>query len=396
MTSAGHPAGRRIAAADLLRGAALFGILSVNIWFFASASAAVGETDPDYVTAADRFAHAATTFLFASKSYLLFAFLFGYSFVLQEQAAQRAGREFVPMMLRRLGALIVLGAAHAVLLYPGDILLLYGLLGFVLLAMRGIDPSTAFRRGAALTVLAGTLLVLLGLAAWSAPPPSTPGAADLAAALARGSVMDVVEFNAGALPGALASVLFVQGLPALGAMLVGLAAARVGFLTDPARQAGLRRRLLPIGSAVGLLGAAVFTAAAASSKPGPVLLGFGVTILTAPLLTATYVVILLAWHRVGPAGVLVRSVSAAGRMALSNYLGQSLLLSLVFTGYGLALMEQVSAVQTVGLVFAIYAVLVSASLWWGRSHRYGPAEWVLRRITYGPRARTGPAPAKGR
>jgi uncharacterized protein len=69
-------------------------------------------------------------------------------------------------------------------------------------------------------------------------------------------------------------------------------------------------------------------------------------------------------------------------------LGQSVLLAVLFTGYGLAWLDQVSAVQTVLIVLAIFTVQVLASAWWLRRHRYGPAEWLLRRWTY--RAPTRP------
>ncbi len=376
--------GGRIAVVDLLRGAALFGILAVNIWFFASASVAAGENDPDFTSALDTAATTLTTFFFATKSYLLFAFLFGYSFVLQEAAALRAGRPFVAMMRRRLTGLVLLGLLHGLLLFPGDILLMYGLLGFLLLAMRRLDPVQAVRRGVLLTVIAGVLLIMLGVLAWLAGDGSgpVPGAADAVEAGYRGSARETVAANAAIYPTTLASVLFVQGLPALGAMLVGTAAARVGFFGDQGRQRALWRQIIPAGTAIGLAGAAVFSWGSVSSEAGPLFVGFGVSILTAPLLTATYVALLVGWHTKSPDSPLVRGVASAGRLALTNYLGQSLAMSLIFTGMGLALMEQVTAVQTLGIVVAIYAAGVVLSAWWTRSHRYGPAEWLLRRWTY--------------
>jgi uncharacterized protein len=63
-------------------------------------------------------------------------------------------------------------------------------------------------------------------------------------------------------------------------------------------------------------------------------------------------------------------------------LGQSLVLAWLFTGYGLALMDRVSAVQTVLIVIGIFTAQAALSAWWLRRHRYGPAEWLLRRWTY--------------
>lgn len=253
-----HQTGR-VAVVDLLRGAALLGIFSVNIWFFASPWLATGQPDPDYSTA-DWLAYGAVTVLFATKSYLLFSFLFGYSFVLQEQAAERAGVAFAPMMRRRLLGLVLMGLLHGLLLFPGDILLPYGLLGFALLAMRRVEPRRAVRRAALMTLGIGGLLVFIGAVGLLADPGASvadPAAAAQRAAQYGGSAADVLAVNVQDYLATLASVLFVQGLPALAAMLVGLAVARTGALTDPAARQRLWRRLVPAGALVGAAGAAL-------------------------------------------------------------------------------------------------------------------------------------------
>lgn len=382
MTSPQVISEQRLLLVDLLRGAALLGILAVNCWFFASSWLRLGAPEPDFSSGLDAVAYGLAVLLFATKSYLLFAFLFGVSFVLQQQAAQQADADFTARMRRRLLGLMVLGLLHGLLLYPGDILLLYGLLGFLLLGMRRTPPATLVRRGIVLTVTAAVLLGLLGLLSWTAPADVAAQDADAIATQVRGSPGDVLAANVADYGSALASVLFVQALPALAAMLVGMAAARSGYLRDAARQARDWRRVRIIAPTVGLLGAVVLTAASLAQTAGPLLLGFAVTTITAPFLTATYVALLTAWWRRSPDHPVLGGIAAAGRLALTNYLGQSLLLALLFTGYGLAWMDQVSAVQTVLIVAAIFLLQVVASAWWVRRHRYGPAEWVLRRWTY--------------
>ena len=370
---------------DLLRGAALLGILAVNVWFFASSSLRVGELDPAFAAGADRLAYGLVVLLFATKSYLLFAFLFGYSFVLQEESAERATAAFGPRMRRRLLGLIVLGLIHGIVLFPGDILLTYGVLGFFLLAMRGAEPAALVRRGVAVTLSAAVLLGFLGLVAWAAAgtaPDSASADAAQAASAVRGSPSDVLAANAAEYVSALASILFVQALPALGAMLVGMAAGRVRYFADAQRLRRDWQRVRIAAPLIGLSGAAAFTWAALSDDPAALLVGFAITTATAPFLTATYMAGLVAWWRASPNLAVLRGVAAAGRLALTNYLAQSVVLSLLFSGYGLALMDQVTAVQTVAIVAVVYAVQVLISAWWLQRHRYGPAEWVLRRWTY--------------
>nr|BFE88205.1 hypothetical protein GCM10020093_108060 [Planobispora longispora] len=100
---------------------------------------------------------------------------------------------------------------------------------------------------------------------------------------------------------------------------------------------------------------------------------------TSLMLAAAYVVTLLELIRRVPAvgGVL----APAGRVAASNYIGQSVLACLVFTGYGLALAGELAPVAVMGVAAAIYAVLLTLSARWLRHHRQGPIEWLLRRFT---------------
>ncbi|MEG1053463.1 MAG: DUF418 domain-containing protein, partial [Janthinobacterium sp.] len=118
----------RIADVDALRGCALFGILVVNIGAFATPWFGLGLTDPAFHGGVDRATHFLVALLFETKFYLLFSFLFGYSFTLQMQAAARADAPFVPRMLRRQAGLWLIGALHAVFLFHGDILTTYAVL----------------------------------------------------------------------------------------------------------------------------------------------------------------------------------------------------------------------------------------------------------------------------
>ncbi len=134
-----------------------------------------------HTSGVDQVAYWLVMMFVQTKFYLLFSFLFGYSFTLQMDAAERDGAAFAPRMLRRLLALFVLGLLHAALLYPGDILATYAVLGLVLFATRSADPGRMWRAAlwvygvvAALYLLLGTLVALVDTGDDGTPPPRSP------------------------------------------------------------------------------------------------------------------------------------------------------------------------------------------------------------------------------
>nr|BFE81927.1 hypothetical protein GCM10020093_045280 [Planobispora longispora] len=231
----------RIAALDVLRGFALGGILMVNIGPMA------------YLLGfGDGPAEELVNVLFAGKFYVLFSFLFGYSFTMQLRSAERDGTGAAARTVRRCLTLITLGALHAVFLWLGDILLLYGVAGLLLLLTRSIRPRTALIVAGVLLV-ASTLLYLAMSFVEGDPTGGLLGDANQARMLA--------EFRSGWLEAAgvrwdlYASIgvfLLVFQLPSVFAMfLVGLAAGRSRVLEDPARYLPFLPRLQLAGFGIG-------------------------------------------------------------------------------------------------------------------------------------------------
>ena len=102
-----------------------------------------------------------------------------------------------------------------------------------------------------------------------------------------------------------------------------------------------------------------------------------VDVLTAPFLSAVYA----AAFCLAPTA-LARALAPMGRMALSNYLLQSVVCCLIFTGYGFGLIGEWGPLAVLGLAFAIWLAQIALSAWWMRGHAYGPVEWVLRALTH--------------
>jgi uncharacterized protein len=381
MTLTEAPGSRRVHEIDAVRGFALAGILVANIGFFADPGYAVG-TGILPITEGP-VAYLIST-LVLTKFYILFSFLFGYSFTLQT----RDGINVKARMLRRSLGLFVIGILHGFLLWVGDILTLYAVLGVILLAMRGISPRKAVVTGCAIIGVMSVLWLLLagltlldpatGTAAGTAAV--TDAAAARAEALFTGGPLSFLSFQVETYPAVAGLVWIGQGPMALALFLFGLAAGRSRLFEEPERWAHLVPRVQWVGFGVGLP-AAIFFAWASTSDGALSLTALALNDVTAILLTAAYVVTLLQVIKRLPAAG--RVLAPAGRVAASNYIGQSLLCCLVFSGYGLALGGRLSPLAVMGVAAVIYTLLLGLSWWWLRSHRYGPIEYVLRRLTAG-------------
>ncbi|NMZ34958.1 DUF418 domain-containing protein [Pseudomonas proteolytica] len=377
-------ANARLVQVDALRGFALFGILSVNIWAFADPFYASTASNPAYASVLDHGVRLLVALLFETKFYLLFSFLFGYSFTLQMAAAERAEAAFVPRMLRRQLALLALGLVHGALLYYGEILSTYALLGLVLLAARNLSAARARRWAIGLVVVACALWMVLGLlqglgGEWVGTAHGE-GQAKLAAFSA--GALQTLQFHSREVWTTVPALWLLQGPSALAMFLFGYAAGRQQWLASPQAWDPRARRMLLMTAPLGLLGALVY-ALTAAYKPGGGLetFAFGLGQLTAPLLTAAYCLLMLALFNTTAGARLCARLAPLGKMALSNYLMQSMLLGLLFTGYGAGWINQVEPWLLLPMAAAIFILQMWLSAHWLRRHPYGPFEWLLRAAT---------------
>ncbi|MFI7060094.1 DUF418 domain-containing protein [Kribbella sp. NPDC050124] len=369
----------RIQDVDALRGFALLGILVVNITFAASGFPIHVADDPAHQSWLDQAVHWVSSTFVDMKFYLLFSFLFGYSFQLQVEAAQRAGAAFKPRMMRRLGGLFVIGALHGIFLITGDILSVYALIGLILLAMRRVRDRTALIVVGAiyayLFITLGAAVLFMDSSAFLDPAGAVAAAQETTANLG-GSFGDIVGEHVAALPTYGLSLLTVQGPTTLAAFLLGLVAGRRRLLANINGQEAVLRLIQLVGFVVGITGGMMY-AAAGNGDTGSVL----ASVLTAPFLCAAYVATLLRIMHSDKGQDVRRVLAPAGQMALSNYLGQSVATMLIFTGIGFGLVGQVSPLETMGFAVAIFAVQVVLSHVWMNRYGYGPVEGVLRAIT---------------
>jgi len=364
---------------DMVRGFALFGILITNAAVLTGVLTSDGPLTPvrlwSHDQALDRIADGVVHGLFTGRFYLLFAILFGYAFTRQLAAARRAGTVGAWRTIRRCGALLVLGAGHAALLWIGDILMLYGILGLVLLLLHRLSSRSALALGAAL------YLIFCLFALQSEPATQWDHwlrLSELRAGYA-GSALDTLGAQLVVAPRFVLLTWIGQGVAALAMFLLGMAAGNSGVLGD----SDWLRRYVPgvlwVGLGVGLPVSLMTFADIAGLFRAP---GFwpAVQELVNPLMAIAYVVLLIRWSRRRP--WLVTWLAPAGRMAATNYLGQSAVLMLLYSGYGAALATRVSAPVVGAIAVITFVAQLVFSRWWLMRYTYGPVEWGLRAVTY--------------
>ncbi len=373
----------RLIYLDVLRGFALFGIVIVNIWYFADSHFGAELSHPAYQRGIDKGIRFLNALIFEAKFYLLFSFLFGYSFYLQSVSAERHGENFSIRILRRLGGLLLLGLLHSCLLYDAEILSLYACCGVILLLLRNKRPALLLGLSLLLLVFSASIWFLL--AQFVELKPELHG--DLRRLQAfRSSAWATLNFHVQNTPEMFGNLLILQAPSVIAMFLFGYLCARQDYLPSAMRGlVNLRAFFLPW---LAFLAPPAFICAffyalstQFTSFHHAQVWAYGLQQLSAPLLSAVYVFALFYWMLKKPDSVWLQKMAYAGKFALSNYLMQSVLLGLIFTAYGLALIDQLAPWQIYLIAILIYVVQLQLSAWWGLRYRYGPAEYILRAIT---------------
>lgn len=388
----------RVAVVDMLRGLALCGILLIHVANFARPGAPPGL---GYVgSTLNELILAGLILFIEAKFFCLFALLFGVSFAVQHASAARRDTAFAPTFRRRLLILGLIGSAHILLIWEGDILLLYAALGLLLIPVRDVGSARLVRWATALLVVP-MLVVGLALAGLMLARQLPEAARLLSAAEAEFSRefantrFGVIARYASEDP--LAGVAgraqtYLQGLPlllvrapaVLAMFLLGFVIGREGILREPERHLGLLRRARTWGLGVGLAASILVTLAYSLLPPFTALTALGLNqLLAGPVLAIGYAATFVLAARKPRWGRLLAPLAPYGRVALSMYLLQSTICGLLFYGFGLGLVLAVTPLQALVLAIGINAALIVLSHLWLRHFRYGAVEWAWRSLTLG-------------
>ncbi len=380
-------------AMDVLRGVALFGILVMNMpsfsWTFWPGMRGE-EIWPAWWDGAELWV---ARWFFSGKFNSLFSLLFGIGFTLQLERLTRGGRSPVPTYLRKMGALALFGAVHAILLWHGDILLTYVELGLLLLVIRRVpDWMVLALAGVALAmgpIASAVQTSIMTPAAFAAEEQKEALLTRLAdAAYAHGTFVDATFAR-------LRDLREYYGDPwslpwhgqMLGTALLGCFAGRRGYVTSPELHRGLVKKVFASSLASGVVGIAAWSVLRHSWKPhvisflNPVL--SALYTLQRPAIMVAYVSGLLLLATAGRLPRWTAKLALAGRMPLTNYIAQSLICTTLFYAHGFGLYNHVGPAGGFAIAIAIYSLQLEASAWWLRRHAYGPIEWMWRAMTYG-------------
>jgi len=391
------PTGQRLEVMDVLRGIALLGVFAMNIEWFNRPLQQMGSGIPVDATGLDHAVAWVVHVFVAGKFWTMFSLLFGMGFVLMSERIAAAGLSVERVYLRRMAALLLFGAAHIVLLWPGDILHTYAMAGALLMVMRSLAPKWQLVVGvllyagmAVLYVGIGALMLLMPvsmLAELSAPMDAAAESAMRVYADGGFVAVTVQRIKDYMLIGLMGQMMIVP--MALGVFLVGSWLMSGGRLQAVATQRVFWLRvlacMLPLGLAFTAAAVAVGTRFELGAMDPHGVLAQGLMLCGALPMSLAYVaLIVLAWS--SDVGARVLGVFApAGRMALTHYLGQSLVCSLLFYGYGFGLFGELGRAAQTGIVLGVFALQIVISHVWLSHHRYGPMEWTWRWLTYGRR-----------
>ncbi|MCY1044984.1 DUF418 domain-containing protein [Corallococcus sp. bb12-1] len=401
----------RLALLDTLRGFALCGVFisNVMVWFSGRVFLPREQvlTAMNSASLADTVTWQAFSMLVGGKFITLFSFLFGLGFAVQMGRAEARGASITPLYVRRLGVMLVMGLAHLFLIWYGDILSTYAVLGFGLLLFRGRSNRTLLI-SALLFALGWSVVgvVILKLPQLLADTPEAGAAIVKAAnensaaikartltAFTHGSWLDATKAASSFFFRDYLPLLLVITLPTFGRFLLGLLAGKRRIFHDVPQHLRLFRRLLGWGLVAGVIGSGsglVLQQLMLKQVFTPETLPTWVSFAVAPLrnlgelgFAAVYVsgITLLfqraTWQRA--LGLL----APVGRMALTNYLSQSIISVLFFYGYGLGFITKLGPAACVAYCLVVFCVQGVWSHLWLSRFRFGPAEWVWRSLTYG-------------
>jgi uncharacterized protein len=368
----------RIASIDIVRGIALFGVMAINVTTVFRVSI-FERFLPDGLdgTWLDRALYSILMIGIDLKAFALFSLLFGVGLAIQYDHLSANYRR-TALLVRRLAFLMLIGAAHLVLIWNGDILFEYAIAGFVVLPFLFCSLR--------ILTLAGTALLAVFLVASFLPElvpmPSkgwmTRDVAEATRVYGSGGFAEVLAFRIHELPGFLPLHVFMFPRT-VALMLIGAAAWRADLLRTGSRA----NQSLPLVASIGLLAGGIL---AVSQANGWLHLGWRPELslerLSTVLLACGYGATIVWATNGARARKLLAWAAPIGRMAFTNYLMQSVIFGWVFYGYGLGLFGKLGVTAALAIGIGVYLLQIVFSAYWLQRFLYGPVEWLWRSAMY--------------
>ncbi len=412
--------GERSQVMDAIRGFAVLGILAMNIPGFALPESDFFDPRVGGFEGTDRALWWFNRLVFDMKMQSIFSMLFGAGLVVLGERAIRSGKSLTPIFYRRVAVLAVMGLLHGYLLWFGDILWTYAVCGALIYPLRRLPTAWVLAVGLALFLFGAVTSSGAGAGMWYVRGQAVAGQAVLDAGgtpdemqkemletwasmredfapteeeraeeerANRGTFIDVVGRRA-------PSALEMQIGPPFwmfsiwrfsGYMLIGIAMMRWGVFSGSLSSRAYAW-MMGLGYVIGL--PIVFLGGLQAQANGfdfimTFVTGWQWNYLGSVFVAFGHLGALVLLFRSPATAWIVPGLAATGRMALTNYLTQSLLCAVIFFGWGFGMFGRLTRTEIAVVVVAIWTVQIIWSMWWLSRYRFGPMEWVWRTLTYG-------------
>ncbi|NGP45898.1 DUF418 domain-containing protein [Bacillaceae bacterium SIJ1] len=387
---------KRIASIDVLRGFALIGILLANMRAFKTpalhdmSAYVLGQTWPEggMSGAIEAFLHWAVI----GKFYPLFSFLFGLGFYLFVSRIEERQLDGSYYFKKRMAGLALIGLIHLFFIWSGDILHTYAVAGLFLLLFYRKPIGTLIRWGIGLLVFPALLTALLGLVtALTQNPEDVQGIIEMSLApivtiFQSGSYVDILQFRMSMEVPVLLFNLFFAVPNVLGVFLLGLAFGKWGGLQRPKEFATTWRRIQLYSGWSGAILSLVYVLLIYNVFPLPAGEGYAygqsLNMIAGPLVMLWYVSTFVRVMENERMQTRLAPLGAMGRMALTNYIVQSIVSVFLFYGFGLGLFGRVSVAAGMGIAVTIFILQLLFSVLWLKKYNQGPLENLWRKATY--------------
>ncbi|WP_227994814.1 DUF418 domain-containing protein [Oceanobacillus sp. CFH 90083] len=370
---------KRLEWIDVARGFAILGIFMVNIGAFSSPYFLYGGAEEAWTSTIDQFSLIFIDIFFQASFYTLFSILFGFGIQIQKDSLDKKDISPYGFFGRRLGVLIVFGVIHAFAVWSGDILFTYGTMGFLLLLF--LYSGDKVLAGWAIGLLGFSTLALTSLQYVARDFIDVSYTSEIEQALQsyRSSDFSVIltqnyqdwQLSNGILGFLLFPFIFLP------LFLFGMYLARKRWFHDPFTYRAVLKKMWVISLVVFVLfkigpytfGNPLWFALVQDNIGGTASAVFYLTSMT------------LLWQKRSFRKIL-HILTPIGKMALTNYLLQSIICFWLFYGVGLGLYGEIRPILQIGLVILIFCLQITGSMIWLHNFQFGPVEWLWRSVTY--------------
>lgn len=386
----------RILSLDVLRGFAIFGILIMNIQSFSMIEAAyINPTAFGDLSGLNKWVWILSHVFADSKFMTLFSILFGAGILLFANKIESKGFKPAGLHYSRTFWLLIIGLIHAYFLWYGDILVTYALCALFIFLLRKLAPKRLLVIGIIIFSIPSLLYLFFGWIMQYWPQEAVDNSMvswfpaqnliDQEIAAYHGSWSDQMSHR---IPAAIFLQTFIflmwYGWRAAGLMLIGMALYKWGVLTAQ-KSNRVYVKFTVTGFVIGFLlviWGIIKNFAVNWSFDFSMFLGWQFNYWGSVFVVLGYIGVIMLVSKSVFFEKITRPLAAVGRTALTNYLAQTIICTLIFYGHGLGLYAKVERKEQILFVFGIWLVQLIISTVWLRRFRFGPAEWIWHSLTY--------------